>query len=313
MRDYNKLLFHRENVGGLEVHQLVLFICKRQEALHLAHDTLWGGHLGSRKCTQRLRLSFWWPNMTTDVKKYCGTCAQCQLRARETVYDNTPIKTVITPFNTWEIVNCDLIGPFEEKSSAGHSYVLVLIDQCSRWVEATAKATCDVLLEILARTGIPKVIVSDNGTNFTSNLSVDFRNRMGCSPRFSTPGHPEGNSLVERHNVVVKHMLHHVIKAGQEKLAPSIANSLLGYERSSESNLRFITFSNCLWKTRAWATEYFKRNLGRRVICASRFWKIGALYMQKLKQRLEMANKLAIEDIEQEQTRYVNRYNLRAM
>ena len=34
--------------------------------------------------------------------------------------------------------------------------------------------------------------------------------------------------------------------------------------------------------------------------------------MQELKQRLEMANKLAIEDIEQEQTRYVNRYNLRA-
>ena len=38
--DYDKLLFHRENVGGLEVHQLVLPICKRQEALQLAHDTL---------------------------------------------------------------------------------------------------------------------------------------------------------------------------------------------------------------------------------------------------------------------------------
>ena len=216
--DSDKLLFHRENVSGLEVHQLVLPICKRQEALHLAHDTLRDGHLGSRKYTQRLRLSFWWPNMTTDVKRYCGTCAQCQLRARKTVYDNTPIKAVIRPFNTWEIVNCDLIGPFEEKSSAGHSYVLVLIDQFSRWVEAipmksaTKKATCDALLEIFARMGIPKVIVSNNGTNFTSNLSVEFRNRMGCSPHFSTPGHPEGNSLVERHNAVVKHMLHHVIR-----------------------------------------------------------------------------------------------------
>ena len=97
-------------------------------------------------------------------------------------------------------MNCDLIGPFEEKFSADHSYILVLIDQCSRWVEAipvksaTAKATCDTLPEIFARTGIPKVIVSDNGTNFTYNLSVEFRNRMGCSPRFLIPGHPEGNS-----------------------------------------------------------------------------------------------------------------------
>ena len=99
VRDYDKLLFRHENVGGLEVHQVILPICKCQEALHLAH-TLWVGHLGSRKCTQRLRLSFWWPNMTIDVKIYCGTCAQCQLRARKTVYDNTPIKVVIRPFNT---------------------------------------------------------------------------------------------------------------------------------------------------------------------------------------------------------------------
>ena len=35
---------------------------------------------------------------------------------------------------------------------------------------------------------------------------------MGCSPHFLTPGHPEGNSLVEGHNAVVKHMLHHVIR-----------------------------------------------------------------------------------------------------
>ena len=58
MRDYDKLLFHYENVGELEVHQLVLPKCKRHEALHLAHDALWGGHLGSRKYAQRLRLSF---------------------------------------------------------------------------------------------------------------------------------------------------------------------------------------------------------------------------------------------------------------
>ena len=41
------------------------------------------------------------------------------------------------------------------------------------------------------------------------------------------------------------------------------------------------------------------------------FGKMAASYMQNLKQKLEMANKLAIEHTEQEQTKYVNRYNLR--
>jgi hypothetical protein len=37
------------------VHQLVLSKNKHNEAFVLAHDTLWGGHLGSKKCMQCVR------------------------------------------------------------------------------------------------------------------------------------------------------------------------------------------------------------------------------------------------------------------
>ncbi len=82
-----------------------------------------------------------------------------------------------------------------------------------RWPEAiclksaTAKNTCDALLQIFARTGVPRVVVMDNATNFTSALTQEFLARIGCTPRFSTPYHAEGNSLVERYNQILKRMI----------------------------------------------------------------------------------------------------------
>jgi len=60
--------------------------------------------------------------------------------------------------------------------------------------------------------GVPKVIVSDCGTNFTSQLTQEMLRKLGCAPRFNTPGHPEASGMVERFNQTCKKMLHHVIQ-----------------------------------------------------------------------------------------------------
>ena len=55
----------------------------------------------------------------------------------------------------------------------------------------TAKAVCDALLDLFVNVGVPKVIISDQGTNFTSQLTREMLSCLGCCPRFNTPGHPE--------------------------------------------------------------------------------------------------------------------------
>ena len=48
--------------------------------------------------------------------------------------------------------------------------------------------------------GIPSemVIISDNASYFCSTLMCEFTKRLGISPRFCTPYHPEGHAMVER-------------------------------------------------------------------------------------------------------------------
>jgi len=45
----------------------------------------------------------------------------------------------------------------------------------------TAKAVCDALLDLFVNVGVPKVIVSECGTNFTSQLTQEMLCKLGCA------------------------------------------------------------------------------------------------------------------------------------
>jgi len=76
----------------------------------------------------------------------------------------------------------------------------------------TAKAVCDALIDLLTHTGVPKDMFSDCRTNFTSQLTQEMLRRLGCSPQFNTPGHPEASCMVEHFNQTCKNMLSHVVQ-----------------------------------------------------------------------------------------------------
>ena len=75
----------------------------------------------------------------------------------------------------------------------------------------------EALLWIFTHTGIPRILVTDNASYNTSNLSDEFRKRVGTTPRFSTPWHPEGFAVIERYNGVIKNMIHHVMRSGTKE------------------------------------------------------------------------------------------------
>ncbi|GFW64310.1 retrovirus-related Pol polyprotein from transposon 17.6 [Trichonephila clavipes] len=144
--------------------------------------------------------------MCSEIAEFVQTCKGCQLRKPEKIGDRAPITPIVRPEIPFEIVNIDVIGSIQPPSGRGHNYVLCRMDQHTRWPEAvplrslTAKNACDSLLQIFSKTGIPSIIASDQATNFKSALTQEFTKRIGSSPRFSCPGYPASNGLVERWN-----------------------------------------------------------------------------------------------------------------
>ena len=128
------LLYHRERILGQEFSQLCLPKDRRSQVLNLAHDAF-GGHLGAKKTRDCIRLSFTWPTLSADCKRYCQTCESCQKRARRTMRDRvpiTPIPRAEVPFTHWFM---DCLGPiFNHKVE--YNYCLVLVDSATRWPAA---------------------------------------------------------------------------------------------------------------------------------------------------------------------------------
>ena len=213
---HDGILYRNERILGQNFMQLCLPRGRRAEVLTMAHDTF-GGHLGARKTQERVRLSFTWPTLASDVKKYCESCEACQKRARTSCWDRVPITPVPraeAPFTHWFM---DCLGPiFNHKVE--YNYCLVLVDSATRWPAAfplrslTAKHVCEALLKLWMITGVPMVISSDNATNFTSKLNRELLERIGCDPRFNTPGHPQSSGLVERMADTIKNMIQHILQ-----------------------------------------------------------------------------------------------------
>ena len=131
-----------------------------------------------------------------DVRKACQVCSVCQKRRRVTVFDRVPISPIPRDdevFNCWVM---DILGPLFPSQKVEYQYALVLCDSYSRYPVAfalrsiTAKSVCNALLQLFQMTGIPSIIRSDCGSQFTCQLIQHFLAMLGCSPRFNVTGRP---------------------------------------------------------------------------------------------------------------------------
>ena len=98
----------------------------------------------------------------------------------------------------WSRVHIDYAGLVDE------FYFLVIVDPHSKWPEVyatrsiTARTTIRILKQIFATFGVPEVLVSDNGTQFTSYEFKEFCVSQGINHLRIAPYHPQSNGLAER-------------------------------------------------------------------------------------------------------------------
>ena len=187
----DELLYHRRKhaAGGTgedsAVEQLVLPKKFRKAVLNLAQSVPTAGHLGKRKTADRILQRFHWPGMHRDVASYCKGCAECQKLSRGKVcrVPLVPLPVIFVPF---ERIAMDIVEPLP-RSSHGNRYVLVVCDYATWYPEAMAMRSVEAervaeeLVTLFARLGIPKEILTDQGTNFTSMLRGGYRGESpGC-------------------------------------------------------------------------------------------------------------------------------------
>ncbi|GFQ84609.1 uncharacterized protein K02A2.6 [Trichonephila clavata] len=99
----------------------------------------------------------------------------------------------------------------------------------------TTKKTIECLLDSFARFGLPRVLVSDNGSQFTSYEFQRFMQRNGVKRKTSAPFKSSGNGQAERYVATLKQSsMHKYDGTMQQKLS----TFLMQYRKAS--NIRLV-------------------------------------------------------------------------
>ena len=230
------------------VKQVVVPQCLRNKVLKLAHESIMAGHLAAKKTADRILQAFYWPRLFEDVTHFCRSCDKCQRSTPKGSVRPVPLSKmplIDTPFNR---VAVDLIGPIVPASDRGNRYILTVVDYCTRYPEAIALKNIDTeqvaeaLVEIFCRTGVPMEMLSDRGTQFTSQLMQEVCRLLSVRQLMTTPYHPQCNGLVEKFNGTLKSMLRRLAHDRPKDWDRYIHPALFAYREAPQASLGFSPF-----------------------------------------------------------------------
>jgi Integrase zinc binding domain/Integrase core domain len=178
--------------------------------LYIYHNDPVAGHFGSKKTFEKIRRTYFWPQMYEEIKSYVESCHTCQMQSRGK--KNNELNP-IQPTAPWERVGIDFVGPLSI-TERGNRYIITAIDYFTRWPEARAvkEATAEeaakfIYEELICRHGIIDVIHTDQGTHFVNEMITALTQRFDMRHHKITAYHPQANGLVERFNGTLKKTL----------------------------------------------------------------------------------------------------------
>ena len=182
----------------------------RKEMMAICHAT----HIGTEGCIRRGRESMFWPRMATELKEYISKCDVCMahraLPQKETLLQH---EMAARP---WAKVGADLC------ELSGRT-LIVVCDYFSNFIEVeslqttTTKSVCKVLKTLFACYGVPDMLVTDNGPQFSSAELAIFTKVWDFHHQTSSPHYPQSNGKAENAVKTIKRLFTKCRESGQSE------------------------------------------------------------------------------------------------
>jgi transposase InsO family protein len=211
----------------------------RQRIMHLAHYPKISGHPGAKKMFNTLGQDFYWPTMVADVYEYVKLCHECT-KENSTLRKRTKEITLFPSEQPLDFIAIDILGPLT-KTSKGYQYLLVIADRFSKLTRTiplktittfeVASAFCHHWVFVY---GAPRLLLSDNGTQFNSKFFQACCQILGIHQKFTTAYHPQCNGQVERFNRTILSQIRKYI--GEHQNDWDLFNGALTYAYNTQKH-----------------------------------------------------------------------------
>ena len=190
-------------------HRLIMPYSERLQTLKVLHL----GHYTVDKMQLRALETVYWPGINKDILKCYQSCKTCIKYSKS--QRNEPLQSHPTPVVPWHMVATDL---FETKNSK----YLLIVDYYSKFpvLRKLSSTTSRVLIQemkaVFTELGVPSVIVSDGGPQYTATEFQDFTKHWQIEHRLSSPRNPQSNGMAECFVQTMKASLIKTIEEGED-------------------------------------------------------------------------------------------------
>lgn len=166
------------------------------------------GHNGLNRTYELLRRQIFYPKLKNEVQNYVKNCVVCAQVNRAPTYMEP--KHFTPPQRPMDFVCMDLVGGFPETFTS-NVYALTCIDVLTGYVWAipvpdkTAESIVLAFMIHIYPFGMPRKILTDNGTEFVNELFKKVADELGCEHKITIPAyHPQSNGLLEGFHYFLK-------------------------------------------------------------------------------------------------------------
>ena len=155
----------------------------RHEMIKRTHSS----HLGIEASLRKARDVIYWPGMNAEIREFIRQCSTCNELGQKQCKE--PMMTHDIPKHPWSRVGKDLF------SCLGKEY-LITVDYYSDFWELDLLPANPLAASVItkckinvSRHGIPKKVVSDNGSQFVSEEFANFAKEWEFSHKPPSPYH----------------------------------------------------------------------------------------------------------------------------
>ncbi|XP_052710767.1 uncharacterized protein LOC128185133 [Crassostrea angulata] len=299
--------------NGKLFHQLIVPKKYRHFVMKLAHETLMDGHLGVKKTIDRVTSEFYWPGVQADIRRFVNSCDICQRTTPKGKIHPVPLGRMPLISEPFHRVAADIVGPLDPRTTKGNKYILTIIDFATRYPEAVAlsgketERVAEALVDVFSHVGVPREILTDQGTQFTSDVMKEVSRLLSLKRITTTPYHPMCNGLVEKFNGTLKQMLKRMCAERPKDWDKYLSALLFAYREVPQESLGFSPFELLYGHTVGGPMKILKELWTKEK--PDEDVKSTYQYVIDLREKLEETCKIAHEQLEKAQKKKRHYYN----
>ncbi|GBG47513.1 hypothetical protein CBR_g81079, partial [Chara braunii] len=203
------------------------------------HDSRLAGDFGVNRTIARLRQRFRWPDLITDVTRYCDSCEVCRRSKPRNRNPYGELHPMPIPREPGLSIAMDVTGPFP-RDRLGHDDILTVVDRFSKYARFLPCKYYSTALELarILHTGwicghsVPEDIVSDRDTRFMSAFWTALVHESGTTMKPSSARHPQIDGQTERAHQTAQMMLRTLICPDQKHWVDRLPDIEFAYNTS---------------------------------------------------------------------------------